>query len=419
MGMYRYIDSLTRNVSDERPLVKVLVLDHAKLVDVNGKGQILEDSMVVLEGGLISYVGKSGSVPAPAGSEYIDCKGRTLFPGLIEGHAHVSGLPDTITVLRKSLQRGITTVASVSANFDGIECRNDIEAGKVRGCASIIAGCVVSPTFGHVRFRTADGPWEVRKAVREMVMEGADFIKTSASGGFWAADEKCSVRNYTAEELDALADEAHAWDKPCVVHAHTQPGINNSIAAGIDQIHHGCFIDEEGIRGIKEKDLWYMPTLRVTSDRNINLWIDRPWQMEEMRKSQINHHEMTSLAHKLGVKIAFGTDYPGSVRGWQKTPYRTGDAALVELQELQGCGLSPLESLISATRVTAEAYRKFEKFGSIDVGKKADMVLAFEDPLIDVKNIYDYKSIALVIKAGRVEYAAGEYTKHYSISDFE
>lgn len=414
-----YVDSFTRNVTDERPLVKTLVLDHAKVIDVNGDGAVLEDSMVVLGGGRIEYVGKSGSVPAPAGSEYIDCKGRTLFPGLVEGHAHVSGLPDTITVLRKSLQRGITTVASVSANVEGIEARDDIEAGKVRGCASIIAGCVVSPTFGHVRYRTADGPWEVRKAVREMVMAGADFIKTAASGGFWAPNEKCSVRNYTAEELDALADEAHAWDRPCVVHAHTQPGVNNSIAAGIDQIHHGCFIDEEGIRGIKEKNLWYMPTLRVTCDRNINLWTDRPWQMDEMRKSQKNHREMTRLAHELGVKIAFGTDYPGSIRGWQSSPYKTGDASLVEMQELQGCGLTPMECMISATRVTAEAYRKYEQFGSIDVGKKADLVLSFTDPLEDVKNIYDYKSIALVVKAGRVEYASGEYVKYYSISDFE
>lgn len=414
-----YVDSFTRNVSDERPLVKVLVLDHAKVVDVNDKGAILENYMIVLEGGQVSYVGKSGSVPAPKGCDYIDCKGRTVIPGLIEGHAHVSGLPDTITVLRKSLQRGITTVASVGANIEGIEARNDIEAGKVRGCASIIAGCVVSPTFGHVRYRTADGPWEVRKAVREMVMAGADFIKTAASGGFWAKDEKCSVRNYTFEELEALSDESHAWGRPCVVHAHTQPGVNNSIAAGIDQIHHGCFIDEEGIRGIKEKDLWFMPTLRVTTDRNINLWTDRPWQMEEMRKSQRNHREMVKLAHEIGVKIAFGTDYPGSVRGWQQSPYKTGDASMVEIQELQSCGMSPLECLISATRVTAEAYRKYDEFGSIDVGKKADLVVAFEDPTVDVKNLYDYKNIAVVIKAGRVEYAAGEYTKFYAISDFE
>ena len=314
---------------------------------------------------------------------------------------------------------GITTCASVSANLTGIEAKNAIENGKVRGCASLIAGCVVSPTFGHVQFRPADGPWDVRKAVREMVMAGADFIKTAASGGFWAANENCSVRNYTLEELTALADEAHAWDRPCVVHAHTQPGINNSIAAGIDQIHHGCFIDEEGVRGIREKDLWYMPTLRVTADRNINTWTDRPWQMEEMKKSQKIHRDGVKLAHEIGVKIAFGTDYPGSVRGWQNYPNRIGDSSLFELHEMQLCGLSPLECLVSATRVTAEAYWQYDKVGSIDVGKKADMVLAFIDPLEDVWNLFDYKSIAIVVKAGRVEYAAGDYTKYYNISDFE
>lgn len=418
--MANVIDAMSMgSVSNEKPKTRTLVLAHVRLLDVNGAGAVLDDQMVVSENGLIAYRGDSGSIPAPAGSLIINCKGMTLIPGLIEGHAHISGQPDSISVLRKSLQRGITTCASVSANLTGIEARDAIEGGKVRGCASLIAGCVVSPTFGHVRFRTADGPWEVRKAVREMVMAGADFIKTAASGGFWAANEKCSVRNYTLEELLALADEAHAWDRPCVVHAHTQPGIQNSITAGIDQIHHGCFIDEEGICGIKEKDLWYMPTLRVTADRNINTWTDRPWQMEEMRKSQQIHREGVKLAHQIGVKLAFGTDYPGSIRGWQDAPNRIGDASLFELHEMQLCGLSPIESLISATRITAQAYRQYDKIGSIDVGKRADMVLTFTDPTADVWNMYDYTSIAIVVKAGRVEYAAGDYARYYTISDFE
>ncbi len=399
--------------------MRAIVIDHVRLLDVNGAGRVWEDQMVLAEDGKIAYRGDSGSIPIPGSAEVVDGKGRLLIPGLIEGHAHIGGDPASVSTLRKSLQRGITTCCSVSANLTGIEMRNAIEAGRVRGCASLVAGCIVTPTFGHVRFRTADGPWEVRKAVREMVMAGADFIKTAASGGFWAADENCAVRNYTLEELSALSDEAHAWDRPCVVHAHTQPGINNSIEAGIDQIHHGAFIDEAGVRGILECGLWYMPTLRVTSDRNINAWPDRPWMMEEMKKSQPIHRAGVRLAHELGVKLAFGTDYPGSAFGWQDAPNKTGDAALFELQEMQSCGLTPMECLISATRITAEAYRIHRKVGSIDVGKKADMVLAFSNPLEDVSRLYGHEQIALVIKGGRVEYAAGEYVRHYCISDFD
>jgi imidazolonepropionase-like amidohydrolase len=270
---------------------------------------------VLIRNGRVEQAGTADTLTVPRDAVYIDACGRTVMPGLIEGHAHVGGDPKAVQTLRLSLQRGITTVCSVSANVDGIRLRNGIDAGHVRGCARLIAGCVVCPTHGHVKFRTADGPWEVRKAVREMVQAGADFIKTAASGGFWAADETCSVRNYTLEELDALAEEAHAWHVPVAVHAHTQPGINNAIHAGIDMIHHGAFIDEDGVRGIAEKGLTFMPTLRVTSDRNIDAWPDRPWMMEEMRQAQPVHRQGVRLAKKLGARIAAGTDYPGSAHG--------------------------------------------------------------------------------------------------------
>ena len=125
--------------------------------------------------------------------------------------------------------------------------------------ADLVVGCIVNATNGHVKGRMADGPWEVRKAVREMVEAGCDFIKTAASGGFWDMHEDCSMINYTPEELNALVDEAHAWGKPVAVHAHTQPGLNYSIEAGADMIHHGCFIDEEALQGSAKKRLVLYP----------------------------------------------------------------------------------------------------------------------------------------------------------------
>lgn len=387
---------------------ETLAVIHGRLIDGTG-AEPIDDATVVMADGRVQVLGPG--IDVPDNVHTIDAAGKTVMPGLIEGHAHVGGSPAGQQILRLSLQRGITTVCSVSANVDGIRLREGIESRQVRGCARLVAGCIVTPTFGHVRFRTADGPWEVRRAVREMAKEGADFIKTAASGGFWAADEVCSVRNYTLEELVALADEAHAWHMPVVVHAHTQPGINNSIEAGIDQIHHGAFIDEEGVRGILERDLWYMPTLRVTSDKNIAAWPDRPWMIEEMQQSQPIHREGVRLAHSLGVKIAFGCDYPGSAHTW-----KIGDAALWELQELVWAGLSPMEAIVAATKTTAEAYR-LDDLGTLEVGKKADLLMVTGDPLEDISVLYDGDNINVVIKDGRVESTDEQYKEHYRVRE--
>lgn len=234
------------------------VILHGTLIDGNG-GTPVEDSCIVIDGEHIVAVGKCSELDVPQEAEIIDASGKYIIPGLIEGHAHFGGY-GCIPLLQKSLQRGITTLACVCSGADGIELRNTIRERKLRGCAKIIAGCIVTPTHGHVKDYTvgpADGPWEVRRMVRHFAELEADFIKTAASGGFWDKNENCAVRNYTREELDALADEAHAWDMRCVVLAHTQPGINNSIAAGIDQIHHGAFIDADGVYKIKEKGLYY------------------------------------------------------------------------------------------------------------------------------------------------------------------
>ncbi|MFW5867135.1 MAG: amidohydrolase family protein, partial [Armatimonadota bacterium] len=153
---------------------------HGRVIDGTG-AEPIEDGIVLVRDGRTEAVGVGGKVAVPDGAEVIDAGGRTVMPGLVEGHAHVGGTTAAQQVLRFSAQRGITTVCSVSANVAGIALRDGIEARHVRGCARLIAGCVVAPTCGHVRFRRADGPWEVRRAVREMVQAGADFIKTAAS----------------------------------------------------------------------------------------------------------------------------------------------------------------------------------------------------------------------------------------------
>ena len=384
---------------------------HGRLIDGTG-AEPVDDGAVVIRDGRVAAVGPAAQVAIPECAETIDGTGKTVMPGIIEAHAHVAGQPRGQKVLRLTLQRGITTVCSVSANLRGIELRNGIEDGSVRGCARMIAGCVVSCTHGHVTFRTADGPWEVRKAVREMVKAGADFIKTAASGGFWSPDEVCSLRNYTLEELEALVDEAHAWHVPVVVHCHTQPGLSNCIRAGTDQIHHGAFIDEAAVRGIRDEGLFYVPTLAVTCQRNIDAKADRPWETKEMAEAQPIHREGVRLAHEIGGKIGVGTDYPGTPATW-----KVGDRTMFELQELVACGMSPMEAIVAATRTNAEAYGRLADLGTLEPGKRADLLVVEGDPLNDIGVLYDADNINLVMKDGRVESTDEAHKRYYRVRE--
>lgn len=392
-------------------MADVKAISGGTLIDGTG-AEPLADATVLIRDGRIEAIGPRDTVDVPDDAETIDASGLTVMPGLIEGHAHVGGNPKDQQVLRLSLQRGITTICSVSANVKGIALRDGIEAGQVRGCSRLVAGCIVTPTNGHVRFRDADGPWEVRRAVREMVQAGCDFIKTAASGGFWSADEVSTMRNYTLEELVALVDEAHAWHRPVVVHCHTQPGLNNCIEAGVDQIHHGAFIDEEAVRGILDADLWYMPTLAVTCQRNIDAkWDDRPWEAEEMTQAQPIHREGVRLARQIGVKLCVGTDYPGTGRTW-----RLGDRTIWELMELEECGLSRMDAIVAATKTNAEAYR-LDDLGTLEPGKVADVLLIGGNPLEGFEALYDHRNVKLVLKDGRVEFARDGLMRHYTLQE--
>lgn len=394
------------------------VLLHGMLIDGTGTDPV-QDSVLVIRDNRIEAIGNCGQVEIPEGAQIIDATGKTVMPGIIEGHSHVGGNPADQKVLRLSLQRGITTVCSVSANPPGLKLRDGIETGDVRGCSRLIGGSVVTCTCGHVKYRSADGPWEVRKAVREMVLAGSDFIKTAASGGFagvGGANEVCAWRNYTYEELEALTDEAHAWGIPVVVHCHTQPGLNNCIKAGVDQIHHGAFIDEEAVYGIKEKELFYMPTLAVTCQRNIDALAgrpgNRPWMKKEMEESQPIHRAGVRLAHEIGVKLCVGTDYPGTPKTW-----KIGERTMYEMQELVQCGLTAMEAIVAATRNNAEAYGKLEDFGTLEPGKKADLLVLTGNPLDDIGVLSEEDNINIVMKDGVVESVDEDHKRYYRVRE--
>jgi imidazolonepropionase-like amidohydrolase len=366
----------------------------------------------LVAGDRIAAVGKEKEIPIPQEAERIDAAGNTVMPGLIDGHMHVTSMPGlldarghlaqnlkAVGVLRRCLAWGTTTVANVGGCPENVLLRKAIEDRHVDRCSRLLVGAMVNATGGHVRGRSADGPWEVRKAVREMVMAGADFIKTSASGGFQWEHERMEGEDYTVEELKALVEEAHSKGKRVAVHAHSQPGLGHSIEAGCDIIAHGALIDEAALKGIAAQGVYYMPTLFITSDKVIGRPSLPPYMKERMTKAHPIHRAGVRKAHEMGIKICAGTDGgPGDL--------------MYELVELVRCGLSPMDAIVTATRNTAEALGILNDVGTLQPGNKADLLLIQGEPHVDISLLGDEKNILLVMKDGKVE-VTGEDWKQY------
>jgi imidazolonepropionase-like amidohydrolase len=372
------------------------------VIDGSGSPPI-QSGVVIVEDDRIKAVGPVDQVTIPDKAEKIEAAGKTVMPGLIDAHMHVTTMPQFLnsnghieqsfvglSKLRACLAFGTTTVANMGGCEENVILRNAIEQGQVGPCARMLVGAMINSTGGHVRGRTADGPWEIRKAVREMVMHNVDFIKTAASGGFMWEHEKIWWEDYTVEELKALVSEAHSKGKRVAVHAHSQPGLNSAIEAGCDSIQHGALIDDEALQGILDRKLYYIPTLYITSS-----WVlERPnlpaHMKERMTEAHPIHREGVRKAHQMGITIGTGTDgNPGDV--------------MKELAELVQCGLSPLEAITAGTRNAADALAILDRVGTLESGKKADVIMIDGDPLKDISILMEKNNIVLVMKDGKVE----------------
>ena len=384
-----------------------VALTNTRLFD--GTGQpALAPATVITDGTRLSAVGPSSEIAIPTGCRIIDGQGKTVLPALIDGHMHVSSEPgrldhmghvrtnlQAVGKLQECLRWGTGTVAHAAGSQESMALRDVIHNGQVHGCADLLVGAVVTATCGHVRGRSADGPWEIRKAVREAIAAGADHIKTCASGGFQWEHEKLTHEDYTLEELQAITAQAHSRDKRVHVHAHAQPGLANAIEAGCDVILHGALIDDAALDGIAAKDLWYMPTLHITSARAREGATWPAHLTERMDAAHPIHCAGVAKAHQMGIGITTGTDGgPGSIMN--------------ELSLLVDCGLSPLEALAAATRTTADALGILPQTGTLEAGKRADLFAVNGDPTEDIGILSARESIFLVMKDGAIQ-MAGEF----------
>lgn len=368
----------------------------------------LRNGTILIEDGKIVEVGNADQIKLGPDVERIDAIGKFTMPGIIDSHVHVTpnqDVPDdirinlrvgfnAISLLRQSLGAGVTTVVSIGGGPSAVELTNAINEGYVDRCANQITAGVVNASGGHVRGRHADGPWEIRKAVREMASAGCTMIKTAATAGFQWEHERVHWPDYTEEELTALVDEARMRDMPVAAHAHGHEGLKYAVNARVHMIHHGALIDDEGLEAINKADLYFVPTLFTTSIGRVAK-VEQPWTKERMEAAYPIHREGVSKAHKMGTKIALGTD--GGA----------GDA-MIELSEFVDCGLSPMDAIVAGTRNTADALSILDRVGTIESGKDADLLIIGKNPLGDINVLQNQENIELVMTHGKVQTTSNE-----------
>jgi imidazolonepropionase-like amidohydrolase len=377
-------------------------------------GEPLRDHAVVVEGDRIAWVGPAAYAPSVGGGRVVDGRGHSLLPGMINCHAHLCNdgaadlfaqvVSDSVPIAtiravlnaRLALEAGVTTIRDCGAASQiALEISKAVDQGMIVGPRVRAAGRVVTMTGGHGHFigREADGPDEVRKAVRAEIKGGAHFVKVMATGGVLTPGVDPSQTTFQPEELRAAVEEAHKAGRPIASHAIGNRGIKNALEAGIDSVEHGFYLDDESVDLALKNDAYMVPTL-IAVDQIVSNGLARgipDWVVRKAESEAGHHRESFALAVRSGMRIAAGTD--------AGTPFNPhGDLAL-ELAKMVEFGLGEMAAIVAATSSAARLLRLDHLVGSVETGKQADLLLVPGDPVADIGAM---RRPALVMKAGRV-----------------
>ena len=393
------------------------------LVAVPGEAPLRQATVVVrgrtIERVADGYLGEDDVQAAPDDTVTVhDLRGMTVLPGLIDGHVHLTHesnprqrleaveMSDADRALlaaahaRDTLMAGFTTVRDVGGgNGDAIfALRDAAERGLVPSPRIYASGATISVTGGHgdgtqgyrddvaVTMRSrgvCDGPDACRAAVREQVRRGADHIKVAATGGVLSNTATGTDQQLTDAELEAIMDAAHAMGRRVTAHAHGKGGIEAALRAGVDSVEHGTYLDEGTAKMFRSAGAYLVPT--VLAGVTVAEWADdpdtylTPFQQEKSREVGPKMLDMARRAHEAGVPIAFGTDSGVSKHGENAREF----ALLVE------AGLTPTEAIRAATVAGAANLGRSDMLGTVESGKRADLIAVDEDPLADVGALMD------------------------------
>ena len=390
------------------------MLTNARLFDGSGAA-VREGVSVVIEEGYIERI-TDGPVDPSDESRLIDLGGRFLMPGLIDCHTHLTintapalhegeealhpGVVGHIVGanLRDALRMGITTIREVGAHGDTMfEVRQAMRYGAFRAPRLLISGRLVSATSPQARhfdnmYREADGPDEMRKAAREQIRAGADFIKIMTTGARSVEWENPGPAQMTREEVAAVVGEAHRLGYRLAAHCEGLDGTRLAIEEGVDTIEHGFYLHRapELLEQLAERRGVLVPTLSFlhdVADRKSEEWT--PHLVERGAYNVEEAHRTLAAAIEAGVLIAMGFD---------STPE---DLAASELGLMVDAGMSTGQALTSATSIAAYALGLDDLVGTVEPGKLADLLVVDGDPLEDIGVLVDADRIHLVIQSGQ------------------
>jgi len=409
-----------------------VALRAARLIDGTGGASITNGVVVVTDDKIVA-AGKQGAVTIPAGAKLVDLGDVTLLPGFVDAHTHIIGreLADPqandamvrdyqatgaiigVANAQKTLLAGFTTIRNVGApDFDDMALRKTVNEGNVIGPRMQNAGHAIGITGGHCDengFRPglmdgnpmlgiADGPDQIRAAVRYQAKYGADVIKMCATGGVLSEGDAVGVQQYTYEEMKALVDEATKLERKVAAHAHGAEGIKTAVRAGVSSIEHGSFLDEEGARLMVQHGTYLVPTLSAgeAAVRAADGGILKGLRAQKARAAAAAMKNGVKIAVKDGVPIALGTDAGVGAHGNNGHEF----TLMVEWG-----GMTPMQSIVAGTMNGAKLLGWDKQIGSLAAGKWADVVAVPGDPLQDIhvmerpvfvmKNGYVYKSAAV------------------------
>ncbi|MBX9826792.1 MAG: amidohydrolase family protein [Xanthobacteraceae bacterium] len=398
------------------PKPETTIYSNGRIVD--GRRHI-PNGYLITEGSAIVAVGagdpKRGG--SSAGVRHVDLAGRTLLPGFIDCHVHltmtaaaapaaiVSPADQMVGVLAASinalatLHGGVTTVRDCGAPH-GIDfaLRRAAEEGLCVTPRLLLSGRALCMTGGHgwhLIGREVDGPDQLRKAAREQLKAGADNVKLIASGGILTPGTNIGNPQLTVDEMRAAVEEAHFAGKTANAHAHGAEGIKRATRAGVDSVEHCYFIDPEGIEMMLARGTVLVATSAAV--RNVvshGVAAGIPRHIAEKAESAIKAHVSGfKAAHKAGVRLAMGTD--------SGVPYTRHGSNLDELVHLVDMGLSPQEAIRVATADSARLLKLDQQLGSLDEGKNADLVVVDGNPLDDIRVLRAPDKVRRVVLNGR------------------
>ena len=393
-----------------------ILIKPKQILDVRSGKLINAD--ILVESGVIKKVAKN--IPIKSEYEIIDLRDMTVLPGLMDAHVHLTGNTDLkgnegisessylatiygVKNAKETLMAGFTTVRNVGAsNYSDVALRDGIEQKAIVGPTLLVSGPPLGITGGHCdsnilpaeyEFKAqgvADGPWEVRRKVRENKKYGVDLIKYCATGGVMSKGTNVNNRQYTLDEMKAIVDEAHTLGMKVAAHAHGLQGIRMAIEAGVDSIEHSSLIDQETVNFAISKGVFLAMDIYV-SDYILGEGAKNGIPEYSLEKERIvgkKQRENFKMAFESGAKMAFGTDagiYPHGKNARQ-------------FKYMVEWGMTPIEAIQASTINTAELFG-LNNIGEIKESFDADIVAVMGNPLDDITLL---ENIDFVMKEGQI-----------------